>query len=129
MRIGRRFALDAGFVHHRTAQEARALVGVVLDHLQRQADGLGAAFGLRALDARELQQQPVRVVELRAVVRPRIELDIGRAEVAGLDGGLDLVEGGLDAAEIQVLVLQQAHAKFSPCSTSRRLILEVQRAV
>jgi hypothetical protein len=109
--IGRRVTLDPGLVDHRAAQESRALIGVVLDHLQRQADGLGAAFSLRPVDARELQQQPVRVVELGAVVRPGVELlDVGRAEVAGLDGGLDLVEGRLHAAEVEFLVLQQAHA-------------------
>lgn len=102
-------ALDPGFVDLRAAQEARALVDVVLDHLERQADRLRRlAVGRRQL--RELQQQAGRVVQLRAVAGADMELlDIGGAEVVALDGGAHLLEGGSDAAEVEILVLQQTH--------------------
>ena len=55
-RVCGRVTLDAGFVHRGTTQEARALVRMVLDHLERQADGLCAAVLCGPVDACELQQ-------------------------------------------------------------------------
>jgi hypothetical protein len=101
--FSQRLVLDLGLVHRCAEQEARALVDVVEDHLQRQAHHL-------AVDARELQQQPVGIVQPRAVVRPRIQLlHVRRAEVAGLDGGAHLVEGRSHAAQVEILVLEQTH--------------------
>ena len=100
--------LDLGFVHHRAAQKAALVVGVVLDDFQRQTDG-GNTFVAR--HPGKLQQQAVRVVQLGAVVRPGVQLlDIGRAEVIGFDARLHLVKGGTDPAEVEVLVLKKAHA-------------------
>ena len=101
--IGRGLALDLGFVHRRAAQEAGALVGVVLDHLQRQAYRLAA-------DAGELQQQPVGIVELGPVEGAGMQLlHISAAEVARLDSGAHLVESRAHAAQVKVFVLEQAH--------------------
>lgn len=100
-----RLALDLGLVNRGTAKKARLLVGVVLDHLQRETNGLVAATS-------ELEQETVRVVELGAPVWRRREfLDIGAAEVAGLNGGTQLGESRFNAARIEVLVEQQAHGR------------------
>jgi hypothetical protein len=66
-------AFDLGFVDRRAAQEARALVGLVLDDLRRQADGF-ALSRATGFDARELQQQPVGVVQPGPVVRAGMQL-------------------------------------------------------
>ena len=98
-----RLVIDLGLVDRRTAQEARLVVGMVLDDLESQAHRL-------AIVACELQEQPVAVVELRAVVGTDMQLlDIRTLEVAGFDGGADLGEGGLDPTNVKVLVLQEAH--------------------
>ena len=93
---------------------AALVVGVVLDDFQGQANGGGLAtaltLSLAICNPGELQQQAVRIVELGAVVGPGVELlDVGRTEIVGLDGRLQLLEGGLDTAEIEVFVQQQAH--------------------
>ena len=84
---------------------------MVLDHLERKTHGFAVAV---AFDVRKLQQQAVGVVELGPVIRPRMKLlDVGRAEIVGLDGRRDLVERGLDAAQVQALVLEQAHGAWN----------------
>ena len=101
--IDSRLVIDLGLVDRRAAQEARLVVGVVLDDLESQAHRL-------AVVARELQQQPVAVVELGAVVAADVQLlDIRALEVAGFDGGAHLGEGGFDPTQVEVLVLQEAH--------------------
>ena len=102
-RLDVRLVLDLRLVHRRAAQEAGLLVGVVLDHLQRQAHRL-------ATEAGELQQQPVAVVQLGAVVAADMQLlDVRALEVTGLDGRANLDKGGLHTLEVEVLVLEQAH--------------------
>ncbi len=70
--------LELRFVHPRATQEARLLVGVVLDHLEQERVALAVAAG-------EAEEQPVRVVELRPVVALAAELlDVGRVQVVAL---------------------------------------------
>ena len=93
----------SGFVNLRAAQEARFVVGMLVDDFQRQADGLGAVF-------HEGEQQAVGVVQPRAVVRALGQfLDIGGLEIVALDGLLDLLELLLDAARVEVAVGQKTH--------------------
>ena len=109
-RICQRFKLDLGFIDHRAPQEARALIGMVLDDFQCQAHRLALAIAA-LLHPRKLQQQAVGVVQPGPVVRAGVQLlDVGRAEVIGLDGRLDLLEGWFDATEVETLVEQKAHA-------------------
>ena len=77
--IGNRLVLDLGFVDHRAAQEAAAVVSVGLDHFQRKAHRLRLAIHSHT---GELKQQPVGVVELCAVVGAAVELlDVGRPKI------------------------------------------------
>ena len=90
----RRFAVDLGLVHRRATQEARLVVSVVLDHLQRQAHRLAAVTG-------KLQQQAVAVVELGAVVSALVQLlDVWALEVIGLYRRLHLGKRRLDAPQV-----------------------------
>jgi hypothetical protein len=98
-----RLAVDLALVHCGAAQETRLLVGVIRNHLQREAHRFVATAG-------ELQQQPVGVVELGAPVRSGREfLDIGAAKVTRFDGGTKLGKGGLHTAGVEIFVEQQAH--------------------
>ena len=99
--------LDLGFVDHRAAQEAAAVVSVGLDHFQRKAHRLRLAIHSYT---GELKQQPVGVVELCAVVGAAVELpDVGRPKIICFNSRPYPLEGRLDAAQVEVVVLEQAH--------------------
>ena len=114
LRLDAGLVLDPGLVHRRAAQEAGLVVGVVLDHLQGRAHGPAVVAG-------ELRQQRVAVVELGAVVAAGVKLlDVRALEVAGLDGRAHLGERRLDAFEVEVLVLEQAHGRRSRSAATKR---------
>lgn len=82
---------------------------MVLNEFQSKADG----FVWSPIDRhpRTPEQQAVRVVKFRPIAASAVQLfDIRRAEIVGLDYGLDLVEGASKAARIQALVMKNSHA-------------------
>ncbi|OGA79857.1 MAG: hypothetical protein A3G81_05120 [Betaproteobacteria bacterium RIFCSPLOWO2_12_FULL_65_14] len=91
------------FVHLCSAQEARFLVGVVLDDLQQQSVTLAAV-------ARDAEQQAVRVVEPGAVqIAVRELLHFGRAEVVAGEHLDHLLVAGADAVRIEVAMDKDFH--------------------
>ena len=99
--------LDLGLIDRYAAQEARFVVGVVLNHLQRQAHGFIAKAG-------KLQQQAVAVVELGAPIGRGFEFfDVGAAKVVGLNGVAQLGKQRLHPAGVEVFVEEQAHGAKS----------------
>lgn len=78
---GRLDADHSIFIDACAAQEARAIVGVAFDQLQREA-----GFPPAVLD--ELEQQPAVVIQLGPMERVPRELRYPRArEIVALDGG------------------------------------------
>ena len=76
---------------------------MVLNHLQRQTDGLIAKTG-------KLQQQSVAVVEFGAPIGRGLQLfDVGTAKVIGLNRQAQLGKQRFHATGVQIFVQQQAH--------------------
>ncbi len=99
--------LELRFVHPRAAQEARLLVGVVLDHLEQERVAL-------AVPAGEAEEQPVRVVELRPVVALAAELlDIGRVQVVALQHRDHFLVAGAHRGRIEIAMDEDFHREES----------------
>ena len=72
---------------------------MIFDHLQRQAHRLARVLG-------KLQQQPVAVVQLGAVVAAAVQLlHVGALEIPCFDGRTHLGKRGLDPSQIEISVL------------------------
>ena len=98
-----RAGLDLVAIHRRAPQESGFFVGVIGDHLQKQADGF-------VFVGRELHQQARLVAELGAPIGRRDEfLEPGGGEVAAGQRGAQAFERLGEAAGAEVAVCDDSH--------------------
>src|SRR5712664_2994333 len=107
LRYLRRFRIfQFRLVYRRAAQEARAVVGVPADHLEREARLFAAVLG-------EHEEEPRGVVEPGPVEPAHAQLlQVGGAEIVPLDGRAHLLDPIGEVARREAVVGEKAHQRL-----------------